>query len=180
MPEVAHLQKIQITPRRAARVRKGAGMTEGLIWLECYLPFDTVAFNQYVQKFAELGSAEAVRKFDSDLADRALTPIDTQGEAMLPADVLQLAHSFLVQSRKIDVMHDEQARSTVQVVQSFVNTAEIASPHFWPGSWVAVLKLDPGSAEWAAVDDGDLSAVSFQALVNKLPITARLPEGSTT
>jgi len=165
----------QLAAHRVARVRKGRGMTEGLIWVEAYLPFNVEAFTEYVSKFADLGSAELVRKAHPDLADRALVPIDSHGEAMLPDDLLQLAHGFLTQSRKIDVMHDEFARDSVEVVQSFVNTDEVASPNFWPGAWVTVLKVAKGSAEWDALQRGDLDAVSFQAMVSKLPITAQLP-----
>ena len=167
--------KHAIRPR--ARVRKsGRGMTEGLIWVECYLPFDATAFNEFVQKWMKLGSAEAVKKSDPDLADRALTPIDTQGEAMLPDHLLELAHSFLSDCRKMDVMHDDRARDSVQVVQSFVNTAEVASPNFWPGAWVCVLKADPNSDEFARIASGELDPVSFQGMVTKIPITARLQQ----
>ena len=160
---------------RAVRVRKGGrGMSEGLVWVECYLPFDPEAFHEFTAKCAELGGAVLAEAAHPELARKALTPIDTQGEAMLADDLLQLAHGFMVQSRKIDVMHDEDTRPTVQIVQSFVNTPEINSPNFWPGAWVAVLKVDEGSEEWDAIESGELNAVSFQALVGKMPITARL------
>lgn len=168
-----HTVQTTLAPKRFARVRKaGRGMTEGLVYVEAYLPLDPEAFNEFTQKWVELGNAEAVKAAHPELARKALTPIDTQGEAMLQTDVLELAHSFLTQSRKIDVMHDEATRDSVQIVQSFVNTEEIGSPHFWPGSWVTVLKVAKGSPEFAAIESGELDAVSFQAHVGKVPITA--------
>ena len=159
-------------PSKRMRVRKtGRGMTEGLVYVEAYLPFDVEAFAEFAHKLKTAGSAVAVQKADPDLAERALVPIDTHGEAMLQEDVIALAHAFVLQSRKIDVMHDGQVRNGVQVVQTFVNTPEIASPHFWPGAWVTVLKIDPGSPEWAEVESGALDAVSFQGFVSKVPIT---------
>lgn len=174
------LPTYSLARRVRTRVRKGPrGMQEGLIYIEAYLPFDPAAFQQFVQKWTELGSAEAVTAAHPELARKALEPIDSQGEAMGQDDVLDLAHRFLVQSRKMDVMHDEIDRESVQLVQSFVNTIEIASPNFWPGAWVAVIKVDPGTVEFERVESGELDGVSFQAWVTKTPITANVPTGTT-
>lgn len=173
MPTLA--EKRSLNPR-VVKVRKGAGrgMADGLVWVEAYLPFDVQAFHAFSGLVAKHGSALEAAAVDPELADRALTPIDTHGEAMLPPALQALAHGFLVQSRKIDVMHDRQARDEVQIVESFVNGPEIASPHFWPGAWVVVLKMDPEGETFARVESGELDAVSFMALVTKQPIAANL------
>lgn len=166
-PQTVRTARIQ--PR--ARVRKGRGMAEGLIYVEAYLPFDGEAFVEFsdlVKKHG--GDVAAASKASPELAKKALTPVDAHGEAMMAADVMALAHRFILQSRKMDVQHDEVARDTAHVVQSFVNTDEIASPHFWPGAWVVAIKLDPNSDEFRDVEEGKLDAVSFQALVAKIPV----------
>jgi len=166
-------------PVHAARVAKTAtvtrdGMEEGRIWVEAYLPFDAAAFAAFTRKALELGGGSDGYRLAADadpaLARKALDPIDSHGEAMLPVDLETLADSFLIQSRKIDVMHDEQARAGVHVVGSFLNTDEIASPHYFPGSWVTVLKVEPWTPEFKAIKAGTLNAVSFQAVVSKVPI----------
>lgn len=164
--------KNAIAALRVVATRKGArDMDAGLVWVEAYLPFDVQAFADFSELVAKSGSAVAAQKIDPELCKRALDPLDAHGEAMLPEDLQQLAHSFLIESRKMDVGHDQRARSTVHLVESFLNTAEIASPKFWPGAWVAVFKVDPGSAEWAKIERGELNAVSFQADVFKIPVT---------
>lgn len=164
---------------RPVRVRKAGGeLSEGLVWVEVYLPFDVEAwsgFQALVTKHGgDLVKAEAA---DPVLASKALTPIDAHGEAMTADDLQQLAHGFLVSSRKIDVMHDQAARASVQVVESFRNTEEIASPNFYPGAWVLCLKVAPGSDEWKALEGGTLDAVSFETTVVKVPRAAR-PEAA--
>lgn len=157
-----------------SRVRKGRGMTEGLLYVEAYLPFDPVAFTEFVKKWQELGSAEAVEAAYPELAKKALVPIDTDGEAMLQDHVIKLAHAFMEQSQKMDVQHDGWERDSMQVVQSFVNTPEIASPNWWPGAWVTVIKVQKGTPEWDLFESGDLNAVSFQGDVIKTPVTANI------
>lgn len=155
------------------------GMEAGRIWVEAYLPFDVDAFADFTRKALELGGGAAgygkAAAADPELARKALEPIDAHGEAMLPADLEQLADAFLVESRKIDVMHDEQARAGLHVVGSFLNTSEIASPHFAEGAWVVVLKVEPWTPEFQAVKAGTLNAVSFQAIVKKIPIIVTPP-----
>lgn len=150
------------------------GMEEGRIWVEAYLPFDPAAFQAFTRKALELGGGaagyRAAALVDPELARRALEPIDAHGEAMLPADLEALADRFLVQSRRVDVQHDEVARAGVHVVGSFVNGPEIASPNFWPGAWIVVLKVESWTPEFQAIKAGTLNAVSFQAYVRKVPI----------
>ena len=162
---------------RLARVQKGRGMTAGLIYVEAYLPLDLEAFAEFSALVAKHdGDAGKAAEADPALASKALEPLDSQGEAMLPTDLMQLAHGFISDSRKVDVMHDQNARDGAEVVQTFVNTPEIASPNFYPGAWVVVIKLEPGSEEWAKVEAGELDAVSFQALVAKIPVLISLNE----
>ncbi len=178
----------QITGR-VVRTRKGAvrGLDRGLIYLEAYLPFDPVAFAELEGLALELAAKAGATAPDwtaaaaasPDLARRALDPIDAHGEAMLPQDLEQLAHGFLTDSRRVDVQHDQISRDTARVVQSFLNTPEIGSPHFFPGAWVVVVELDPGSPEWSAVEAGTINAVSFQAVVRKIPVVVRRPPSPT-
>lgn len=171
---------------RLVRAKALEDEAEGLAWFEVYRPFDAEAFAQFGLLMHEHGSAVKAAAADPDLAEKAIGPIDSQGEAMLPADLRQLAHRFVSLSRKVDVQHDEDARPSVTVAESFVNTEEIASPHFGEGAWVAVLKFDTASDEWARVqkaiadpdaDDG-LGAVSLMAWVERQTITIKIEEAA--
>jgi hypothetical protein len=156
---------------RVVRVRKASrDMERGLVWVEAYLPFDVAAFSDFTALIKQHGTAQAAAKADPELARKALEPLDSQGEAMLADDLEKLAHCFVVESRKMDVQHDQRARGTVQLVESFLNGPEVASPNFWPGAWVTVFEVQRGSAEWTAIEKGDLNAVSFQADVFKFPV----------
>lgn len=170
----------RVVARKAPDERQ---LAEGLIWVEAYLPFDVAAFAAFEALARKKGKGgapdyDAAAAADPELAKKALEPIDSHGEAMLQEDVIALAHAFLVQSRKMDVAHDQAARPTLELVESFVNGPEIASPHFAPGAWVVVFKVAAGSAEWEAVQKGELNAVSFQAVVSKVPITVILKEAA--
>lgn len=149
------------------------GMKTGELWVECYLPFDPVSFASFRKLVEEVGSTVAAIEADPKLAELAIAPIDSHLEAMLQADVELLAERFLVESRKIDVMHDERARPTCRIVQSFVNTPEIGSPLYFPGAWVAKLRVDANSKEWDAVEKRVLDAVSFAAWVLKIRVAVR-------
>lgn len=165
---------------RLARVVKATtierdGLERGRIWVEAYLPFDAAAFAEFTRLAVQLGAGgpanyRAAAASDPALARRALDPIDSHGEAMLPADLEALADRFIRESRKIDVQHDESARQGVHLVGSFVNGPEIASPHYFPGAWVTVLDVEPWTPEFQAIKAGTLNAVSFQAYVRKVPI----------
>lgn len=161
------------TAKRAhCRVRKGRGLTEGIVYVEAYLPFDPEAFADFQVLLAKhAGDLHAATAADPALVSKALEPVDLHGEAMLQGDVIDLAHRFLLQSRKMDVQHDNITRDSLQVVETFVNTPEIESPHWYPGAWVVAFKVAEGSPEWAMIDDGTLDAVSFEALVARLPVT---------
>lgn len=157
--------------RTHVRVRKGRGLTEGLVYVEAYLPFDPDAFGAFgVEVLAHGGDVAKAAAANPELASKALEPVDLHGEAMLQGDVIDLAHRFLLQSRKMDVGHDGIPRDSLQVVQTFVNTAEIESPHWYPGAWVVAFKVEEGSPEWGMIEEGVLDAVSFEALVARLPV----------
>lgn len=181
MPTPSPTAATTLAPGRvvmARKVQNGRGMTEGRVWVEAYLPFNPEAFASFAAKAAELGTGiegwKAAAAAEPELASKALTPIDSQGEAMLPADLELLADGFLVESRKVDAYHDMQARPGVQVVGSFLNTPEVASPKFWPGAWVVVLRIAPDAPEFQAVEKGELNAVSFMAMVRKFPIAPKV------
>ncbi len=166
-------------------VRKGVGMSEGLIWVEAYLPFDPSAFADF-QALAIKHSSDGTPNWavagaiSPELAAKALDPIDSHGEAMIQEDVIALAHAYMGEhGQRMDVMHDQVVLKGTRVVETFCNTPEIESPHFAPGAWVTVIKLEPGSEERAQVDSGALDAVSFQANVVKIPIVVRAPDPET-
>ena len=156
--------------RTHVRVRKGRGLTEGLVYVEAYLPFDPAAFGEFSLLVDEHGSVAKAAEADPKLASKALEPLDMHGEAMLQGDVIDLAHRFLLQSRKMDVNHDNFARESLAVVQTFVNTPEIASPNWYPGAWVVAFKVAPDTPEWNDIEEGILNAVSFEALVAHAPV----------
>ena len=163
--------KTTTAKRTHVRVRKGRGMQEGIVYVEVYLPFDPEAFGDFQTVLAKHGGDVAAAATASpELASKALEPVDLHGEAMLQGDVIDLAHRFLIQSRKMDVQHDRETRDSLQVVESFCNTPEIESPHWYPGAWVVAFKVDQASEEWGLIEDGVLDAVSFEALVVQLPV----------
>lgn len=157
------------------RVRKaaGRGMAAGLVWVEAYLPFDSGAFAEFSALVKSSGSIEAAAVANPELASKALTPIDSHGEAMLPADLEQLAHGFVANSRKLDVQHNRVPTSDLTLVESFINGPEVASPNFYPGAWVVVFKARPGSQVFLDLEAGKLDAVSFQDVVTKIHVIAK-------
>jgi len=170
-----------VSIRKAATSGKVRTLTEGLVWFEVYLPFSPEKFAA-LQALAQLHTVEgqalnfaAAKLADPELYRLAAEPLDSHGEVMLAADLQQLAHVFLIESRKIDVMHDEVDRATVALVESFLNVEEVASPHYFPGAWVVVLRVAAGSEEWRKIEAGELNAVSFGATVTKIPIVIKTP-----
>lgn len=167
---------------RGRVVKSSRGMAEGLVWVEAYLPLDVPAFAEFSALVAKSGGVSQAAKADPALAERALAPIDAHGEAMLPADLQQLAHGFLADSRKMDADHAKDAngafipRSELTLVESFVNGPEVASPLYAPGAWVTVFRVEKGSDLWARLDAGQLDAVSFATRVTKEPVVARIQE----
>lgn len=161
---------------------KGRDMQRGLLYVECYLPADLEALAQFeaLAATAHKGSYVAAAKANPELAAKALTPIDSHGEAMLQDDVIALAHLVIKRGGKMDVMHSELHAAkpvpspNLAMVQSFVNTPEIGSPNFWPGAWCAVIEVKRDTPEWADVVSGKLNAVSFMAVVTKVPVALQV------
>lgn len=153
-------------------------MEVGRVWVEVFLPFDPAAYVSFLELAEALGGGEtgiaAAAKADPALAERALAPIDSQGEAMTAPELQELADLFLLESRKMDAKHDYQARSSLKVVGSFINDEHVASPKFWPGAWVIVFTADPVSVEFKGIENGDYNAVSFNASVIKRPVVANV------
>lgn len=169
-------------PRVRARVVKSSrGLTEGLVWVEAYLPLDVPSFAAFSRLVQEQGGVEKAVAADRVLAEKALRGIDAHGEAMLPEDLQQLAHGFLAHSRQMDADHAGGVgayvvRPELQLVESFLNGPEVASPLYAPGAWVAVFRVEKGSDLWARIDSGELDAVSFATAVTKEPVVARIEE----
>lgn len=85
--------------------------------------------------------------------------VDTDGEAMAPAEVEKMAHDFLSKGRFdcIDTQHDE-IKNGCLVVESFV--ARKGDPDFVPGEWVLGVKI-VSDAIWSKVQKGELNGFSF-------------------
>lgn len=152
---------------------KAVDELRGLVWFEVYLPVDLAAVAEFAALAKSAGSAVAAASLDPDLATRALTPIDSQGEAMQAEDLRLLAHRWLTVSRKVDADHDKIERPTIQVVESFLNGPEVASPKFWAGAWVVVFLFDLASEEWARFLAGEIQAVSFMAHTDRQLVAFR-------
>jgi len=164
---------------------KARDLEQGLVWVECYLPLDLEALGTFEKLAQDLGQPgqpdyQAAATADPELAAKALDPIDTHGEAMMADDVQQLAHVILTEGGGIDVMHDQVATKTAALVESFINGPEIASPHFAPGAWCAVIKVDQAGPEWPLIEAGELNAVSFMAVVSKVAVRVALPNAQPT
>jgi hypothetical protein len=149
-------------------------LSRGLIWVEVYRPCPSAAWKEFSALCKTAGGIVPAAAQDPALAERALTPIDWYGTGMLPADLESFAHAYLVLSRQVDVQHDQNPINDARIVQSFLNTAEIASPHYWPGAWVVVIEVDPGSAVWTAIEAGKINAVSIMAFCRVVSVIADL------
>lgn len=169
------LTEIRIETRGRVRVAKSG--PEGLVMAEVYLPFDAVSFGEFQELvIANGGDYDAAAAAAPELAHKAMMPIDSHGEAMLAPDIKAMAFEF-VERRAVDVQHDNEARPTVKVVQSFINDDLVASPHYWPGAWVLGVKVDTSSDEWAKIERGEIGAFSFQARVSKARVMVKISEG---
>ncbi len=99
--------------------------------------------------------------------------LDLHGCAMLPEDVEKFAHRWLAFSRSIDINHDGLGRN-VHVVESFMNTPDIASPS-WPiNAHAARLDVAGDQEAFEGLRTGKLNSVSLDALtfnrVVRLPV----------
>lgn len=162
-------QTLRGTVKRSRRT-----LTRGLVWVEVYRPMDMAAWKDFSALVKSAGSIEAAAVQDPALAERALTPVDWYGTGMLPHDLEAFAHAYLVLSRQVDVQHDQRPIDSARIVQSFLNTAEIASANYWPGAWVVVIEVDPASDAWKAIESGKINAVSIMAFCRVLNVIADL------
>lgn len=122
-------------------------LTRGLVWFVNYAAIDP----------------SAVRAEDLDL----------HGAAMLPDDVEKLAHRWLRFSRSVDIEHDGIGRP-VHPVESFFNSADVAS-NAWPvGAHVVRFDCADSSEAMEGLRAGTLNCVSFDAFtfnrVRRLPV----------
>lgn len=169
MPTTDPAQNLRGIVKRARRT-----MTRGLVWVEVYRPMDMAAWKDFSALCKAAGGIKAAAAQDPGLAERALTPIDWYGTGMLPQDLESFAHAYLVLSRQVDVQHDQRPIDEARIVQSFLNTDEIGSPHYWPGAWVVVIEVDPASAVWKAIESGKINAVSIMAFCTVVSVIADL------
>ena len=169
----------------AIKVRAKSAEMEGVVYAEVYLPIDFDALLEFEALVAARVRAEGISYDEAvldvsasqpELADRALRPIDSQGEFMRAHTVQALAELWMRSSRAFDTDHNRQATEACWVIGSFVNDATIASPSFWPGAWVVVFRFDKASAEWASIVSGERQAVSFMAWTADETVTIRVEE----
>lgn len=114
-----------------------------------------------------------VRKVDNDerlVYGEVYLPntIDTHGEMMLPADLRKLAHAFIADCRKIDVMHDGVAIDA-HPVESFI--AREGDPLYVAQSWVLVTRINDDTV-WQRVKAGELNGYSLEAWVYRVSAIA--------
>lgn len=85
--------------------------------------------------------------------------VDTDGEAMIPAEIEKMAHDFMLKGRLdcIDVSHD-RVKSGCMVVESFV--ARSGDPDFIEGEWVLGVKILRDDL-WDKILKGELNGFSF-------------------
>lgn len=85
--------------------------------------------------------------------------VDTDGEAMVPAEIEKMAHDFMLSGRFdcIDVNHDS-VKSGCRVVESFI--ARKGDPDFVEGEWVLGVKIHRNDL-WQKVLKGELNGFSF-------------------
>lgn len=97
--------------------------------------------------------------------------LDTYGDAMLPDDIEKMAHEFLTNNdltKVVDTNHDNIANGSY-IIESFI--ARKDDPNFTEGAWVVGIKV-PDSLVWKKVKRGELSGLSMEALVYKVPAVA--------
>lgn len=87
--------------------------------------------------------------------------IDTQGEMMLPEEIVKSAHNFLASGRvsAIDTEHD-WIPNGCRVVESFI--ARKNDPDFPAGAWVFGIQTTDETL--AKIEKGELNALSFASL----------------
>lgn len=101
--------------------------------------------------------------------------VDTDGEAMTPGEIEQMAHAFMSKgsTSKIDVSHSYE-ESGCLIVESFI--ARKSDPDgFVEGAWVLGVKVLPDEL-WADIKKGELNGFSFAGGVKKNVVTVKVLE----
>jgi hypothetical protein len=86
--------------------------------------------------------------------------IDTDGEAMTPDDLREMAYNFLSEGRvdKIDLAHNFEPIDGCRVIESFI--ARDNDPDYPVGSWVLTVKVDNDEV-WGLIKKGVINGFSF-------------------
>lgn len=86
---------------------------------------------------------------------------DSQGDTLTASEIEKAAHRYLVQSRKVDLLHSE-SQAPVQVVESGIAPCDtqIGGRPVLKGSWVMASRIND-DAIWAAIQDGELTGYSI-------------------
>jgi hypothetical protein len=100
--------------------------------------------------------------------------LDLHGAAMLPEDVERFAHRWLAFARSVDIEHDGVGRP-VDVVESFFNSPDVASPFYPVNAHVTRLDVSKSPEAHEGLRSGRLNSVSLDAItfnkVIRLPVS---------
>ena len=92
-----------------------------------------------------------------------LTPdlVDSQGDIVPAAEIENAAHRWLVEYRKHDVQHNEQA-AAIDPVESFIAPVDFKIEHetVLKGSWVMAAHVSD-SETWERIEKGDITGFSI-------------------
>jgi len=119
---------------------------------------------------------EVYTPFDPN--DPALDQIDNHGEFMLPSHLTKLAHDFISNCRVVKIDHQGEDQF-VDVVESWINDDRVQSPNFYPNAWVITLSAARAPDIAEKIENGELPAVSFSALVHEQEVripSAEIPD----
>jgi hypothetical protein len=87
--------------------------------------------------------------------------VDSQGDIVSPQEIEKAAHTYLADSRRSDVQHNEMAAG-VDVVESYVAPCdlEVAGQRVQKGAWVIAHKIHD-SELWGRICKGELTGYSI-------------------
>ena len=88
--------------------------------------------------------------------------VDAQGDFARAPVIEKMAHVFMAQFQKTDVMHDEVDRSEILVVESYIAPVDftMGDQEVTKGSWVLVTKILDDDI-WEKVKKGELTGYSM-------------------
>jgi hypothetical protein len=90
--------------------------------------------------------------------------LDSQGDSATEAEIEKAAHDFMVQSRTMDLQHEEELEKSVAVpVESYIAPSDmvINKRSIPKGSWLMVTYV-PDDTIWQKVKKGDIKAYSIR------------------